>query len=209
MVSMPSIVQRIQYWLEDRNPFEAASIRSARRRLRESSAAYGEGQPQIRKEVGSDGRPELTATIKPHPETVEDPSEEMLKEIRDAAAELPYLMQAFLGQTFESWSLEDLDRTFSAWQRSPDKGRFTNEKVIQITGAAFGEYCNLRLKTRWRVVTDPIGTQLGIRTVNNGVKAWPHNMARRRVVAGEHESFASVYEILRRPIEGIYFATRS
>jgi hypothetical protein len=201
----PPILRNIRYWLEDHNPFEDRSIRSARRRLRESNQAYGESQPHVRKEVAPNGRLELTATIKPYPETVEEPSDEVLQEIRAAAAELPYLMQAFLGQSVESWNLEDLDRTFSAWAGSPDKGRFTNEKVIQITGAAFGEYCNLHLNTRWRVVTDPIGTQLGIRTINNGVRAWPHSMVRKRVVAGEHEFFASVYETLRRPIEETYY----
>ena len=205
----PPILRKIRYWLEEHNPFEDRSIRSARRRLRESNQAYGESQPQVRKEVAPNGRLELTATIKPYPETVQDPSEEVLQEIRAAAAELPYLMQAFLGQSVESWNPKDLDRTFSAWAGSPDKGRFTNEKVIQITGAAFGEYCNLHLNTRWRVVTDPIGTQLGIRTINNGVRAWPHSMVRKRVVAGEHEFFASVYETLRRPIEETYYASSS
>ena len=98
----PPILRKIRCWLEDHNPFEDRSIRSARRRLRESNQAYGESQPQVRKEVAPNGRLELTATIKPYPETVQDPSEEVLQEIRAAAVELPYLMQAFLGQNVES-----------------------------------------------------------------------------------------------------------
>lgn len=91
--------------------------------------------PHIPQELSADGRPELTARIRYYPETFEEPSETLLTKIRDAAAELPCLMQAFLGHSIQSWTLEDLDRAFSAWQRAADKGRFTSEKVIQITGA--------------------------------------------------------------------------
>jgi hypothetical protein len=202
---MPSIAQRIRHWLQDHNPFENPSVRSARRRLRESNAAYDEANPQIRRELGPDGqRPELTSTIQPYPETVEDPSEETLKDIRAEAAELPYLMQAFLGQKMESWTPEDLDRTFSGWQRSAEKGRFTSEKVIQITGAAFGEYCNIHLQTRWLIVTDPAGRQLAIRSPNNRVTGWPHSTVKKRIDAGEHNFFANVYETLRRSVQETY-----
>jgi len=107
---MPSITQRIRYWLEDHNPFDDPSTRSARRRLRESNAAYGDTNAQIRHELVADGqRKGLISTIKPYPETVEELSEATLKDIRAAAAELPHLMQAFLGQNPQLWSLEQLD----------------------------------------------------------------------------------------------------
>ena len=54
-VAMPSIMKRIRYWLENHNPFEAASTRSARQRLRESNATYGESNAQIRHDIGADG----------------------------------------------------------------------------------------------------------------------------------------------------------
>jgi hypothetical protein len=202
---MPSITQRIGHWLEDHNPFEAFSTRSARRRLRASNAAYGEDSARIRRELGPDGqRKGLISTIKPYPETAEEPSEATLKDMRTAAAELNYLMQAFLGQSHQSWTLEDLDRTFSAWQSSADKGRFTPEKVVEITGAAFGEYCNLRLKTRWLIVSDPAGRQLAVRSPNNRVTGWPHSTVKKRIDAGEHDFFAVVYESLRRSVEETY-----
>ena len=78
-------------------------------------------------------------------------------------------MQAFLGSSIQSWTLEDLDRTFSAWQLSQEKGRFTPEKVIEITGAAFGEYCNTHLQTRWLIISDAVGRQLAVRSPNNRV----------------------------------------
>jgi Domain of unknown function (DUF3806) len=202
---VPSIIKTIRYWLEDHKPFEAASTRSARRRLRESNAAYGESNPHIRHEIGADGqRKGVISTIKPYPETVEEVWEDTLKDIRAEAAELPYLMQAFLSQNIRSWTLEDLDHTFSAWAGSPDKGRFTNEKVIQITGAAFGEYCNLHLKTRWLIISDPAGRQLAIRSPNNRVTGWPHSTVRKRIDAREHDFFATVYESLRRSVEETY-----
>jgi hypothetical protein len=202
---MPSIVQRIRHWLEDHNPFEAPSTRSARRRLRESNAAYGDTNAQIRREFGADGqRKGLTATIKPYPETVEEPWEATLDDIRAAAAELRYLMQAFLGENIQAWTLEDLDRTFSAWQVSSDKGRFTPEKVVEITGAAFGEYCNRHLKTRWLIISDPTGRQLAIRSPNNRVTGWPHSSVRKRIDANEHDFFVPVYESLRRSVEETY-----
>lgn len=202
---MPSIVQRIRNWLADHNPFEAPSTRSARRRLRESNAAYGETNPRIRHELGPDGQGKgLISTINPYPETVEEPFETTLEEIRATAAELPYLMQAFLGQNIQSWTMEDLDRTFSAWQVSADKGRFTPEKVVEITGAAFGEYCNLHLKTRWLVVSDPAGRQAAIRSPNNRVTGWPFSTVRKRVDANECDFFVPVFESLRRSVEETY-----
>jgi hypothetical protein len=121
-------MQRIHDWLED--PFEAASTRSARQRLRESNAVYGASNAQIRHERGADGqRKGLISTIKPYAETAEELSEEELTDIQTAAAEFPYLMQAFLGQSPQACSPEQLDCTFSAWQSSQDKGRFT--KFVQ------------------------------------------------------------------------------
>ena len=198
-------MRRIRFWLEDHNPFENASTRSARQRLRESNAAYGESNPHVRHELGKDGQCKgLISTIKPCPETTEEPSEATFKDIRAAAAELPYLMQAFLGQSLQSWGLEHLDRAFSAWQLSADKGRFTPAKVVEITGAAFGEYCNLHLNTRWLMVTDPAGRQLAIRSSNNRVTGWPHSTVKKRVDAGQHDFFATVYESLRRSVQETY-----
>jgi Domain of unknown function (DUF3806) len=202
---MPSITQRIRYWLEDHNPFEAPSTRSARRRLRESNAAYGESNTKIRRDIGPDGLGQgLVSTINPYAETVEELFESTRNDIRAAAAELPYLIQAFLGQNIPSWTLEDLDRTFSAWQLSADKGRFTEEKVVEITGAAFGEYCNLHLKTRWLIISDPAGRQAAIRSPNNRVTGWPFSTVRKRINAGEHDFFAAVYESLRRSVQETY-----
>jgi hypothetical protein len=198
-----SLMRKIVAWLQDHNPFEARSTRSARRRLRVSNAAYGEVNAQIRRE--SDGqRKGLTSTINPYAETVEEPFEATLNEIRAAAAELPFLMQAFLGRNIQSWTLEDLDRTFSAWQLSADKGRFTPAKVVEITGATFGEYCNLHLKTRWLMISDPAGRQLAVRSPNNRVTGWPHVTVKKRIDAGEHDFFANVYESLRRSVQETY-----
>jgi hypothetical protein len=97
-----------------------------------------------------------------------------------------------------------IDRTFSAWQVSGNKGRFTPEKVVQITGAAFGEYCNFHLNTRWLIISDPAGGQLAIRSPNNHVTGWPHTSVKKRIDAGEHNFFAIVYESLRRSVQEIY-----
>jgi len=40
-------------------------------------------------------------------------------------------MRAFLGLKFPTWTLNDLDRAFSAWQLSGDKGRFTPDNNMQ------------------------------------------------------------------------------
>ena len=53
---MPSIIRRIRHWLEDRNPFEASSTRTARRRLRDANAEFGETNLKVRKELGLDWR---------------------------------------------------------------------------------------------------------------------------------------------------------
>jgi hypothetical protein len=75
---------------------------------------------------------------------------------------------------------------------------------VQITGAAFGEYLNQTLNTRWLIISDPAGRQLGIRSVNNRVTGWPHSTVRKRIDANEHQFFVTVYESLRRSIEEVY-----
>ena len=97
-----------------------------------------------------------------------------------------------------------MDRAFSAWQLSADKGRFTSDKVVEITGAAFGEYCNQQLKTHWRLISDPVGRQAAIRSPNNRVTGWPFSTVRKRIHAGESGFFAPVYESLRRSVEETY-----
>jgi hypothetical protein len=90
--------------------------------------------------------------------------------------------------------------TPSAPGKASDKGRFTSEKVVHITAAAFGEYCQ-HLKTRWLIVSDPAGRQLGIRSTDNRVTGWPHSTVRKRIAANEHQFFVAVYETLRRSIQ--------
>jgi hypothetical protein len=173
--------------------------------LRDSNSVYGEAQPTIRKTTGADGQTAgLTSTIKPYSETIEELVESTCDEIRAEAAEFPYLSQAFLGQSISSGTPELLDQAFSAWQRSADKGRFTSDKVVRITGAAFGEYCNQHLKTRWLIIADPAGRQLAIRSQNNRVTSWPHSAVQKRIAANEHQFFVTVYESLRRSIQETY-----
>jgi Domain of unknown function (DUF3806) len=202
---MLSFTQKIRHWLEDHNPFEAPSTRTARRRLRDANAQFGASNLKVRKELGPDGQGQnLIATRPVYPEIIEDPSREELQRIRTHADDLRYFMQAFLGQNYPTWTLNDLDLAFSAWQRSVDKGRFTPDTVVAITGAAFGEYCNEHLKTRWLMISDPAGRQLAVRSTNNRVTGWPHSTVRKRIDAGEHEFFAAVYESLRRSVEETY-----
>ena len=82
--------------------------------------------------------------------------------------------------------------------------RFTAETVVSIAGAAFGEYCNQQLKTRWLLISDPVGRQATIRSPNNRVTGWPFSIVRKRIHAGESGFFAPVYKSLRRSVEETY-----
>jgi hypothetical protein len=202
---MPSIMQRIRNWLEHHNPFEAPTVRTARRRLRDANAQYGTNNLEVRKVLGPNGEiQDLVGTRPAYPETVEEVPEDEVQWIRTQAAELRFVMQAFLGQNYPTWTLDDLDRAFEAWQQSKDQGRFTAETVVSITGAAFGEYCNQHLKTRWLIISDAAGREAAIRSPNNRVTGWPFSTVRKRVHARESGFFAPVYESLRRSVEETY-----
>jgi hypothetical protein len=160
---------------------------------------------KVRKELDPTGKVENIVATRPlWPETVEDPSDDELQRIRGYANDLGFFLQAFLGSNLTTWALSDLDRAFSAWQLSADQGRFTSERVVEITGAAFGEYCNRHLRSRWLMISDAAGSGAAIRSESSRVTGWPFSTVRKRIEDNECDFFVPVYESLRRSVEEPY-----
>ncbi len=63
------------------------------------------------------------------------------------------------------WTHQDLDAAFAAWLQAPDKLGYTDEAVVEILGAGFGQYCARRLNMRWIRLIDRHGTDLGLQGV--------------------------------------------
>ncbi len=116
------------------------------------------------------------------------------------ARELPYLFQAFLGTLLHDWTLADLDRVFEAWHQSANRGRFSPHVVMRITGVAFGNYCNGHLQMRWVAITDALGRDLGVRSLDDRVTGFPFSTVQKRIDANETGFFVPVFEHLRESV---------
>jgi hypothetical protein len=76
--------------------------------------------------------------------------------------------------------------------------------VSLIFGVSSCQEPKRHLKTRWFLVSHPAGRQLAVRSPNNRVTGWPHSAVKKRIDAGEHDFFATVYESLRRSVQETY-----
>jgi hypothetical protein len=180
---------------------ELRTARSARKRLRRIHAAYGFKNIEIKEQVGPlDEVKAFTASGAAIEEAVEDLSSVESEVVNADAAELQYLFQAFLGTILENWTVADLDRVFKAWHQSAHRGRFSPHVVMRITGAAFGNHCNAHLQMRWVAITDALGRDAAVRSLDNLVTGFPFSTVKKRIDANETGFFVPVFEHLRESI---------
>ena len=173
-----------------------ATERTAKERLErglEGKTILSKGR---RKLPGQD-KASFVATVAPYPETLRSASADELAAVKENAA----LIQAFLKKYGEyrggPWGLKDLDAAFESWIKSDRKAPYTDEAVIQITGAAFGEYCAQHLNMEWVLVEDADGKALAVVGVEKNFKGFPHFTVRKRIPVGEYGFFEPVFALLK------------
>jgi Domain of unknown function (DUF3806) len=181
---------------------EPKTVRSARKRLQDIHTAYGGGKIEIVERFDSFGNTiSFTASASAPEESVEDLLSSEFKAIEADAAQLQFLFQAFLGRSVPHWTLTDLDEAFEAWYRSVDRGRFSPGVVMRITGAAFGNHCNVQLETRWVAITDALGRDIAIRSPDGRVTGFPFSTVQKRIHSNETWFFGRVFAHLRESFD--------
>lgn len=181
---------------------EPKTVRSARKRLRDIHAAYGGKNIEIVERLDSSGKvASFIANASSPEELVEDLSTAESEAIDADAAQLQYFFQAFLAKPLPHWTLAHLDEAFEAWHHSSDRGRFSPRVVMRITGAAFGNHCNVRLKTRWVAITDALGRDIAIRSPDGRITGFPFSTVQKRINANETGFFERVFALLRESFD--------
>jgi hypothetical protein len=173
--------------------------RSALRRFDaglEGKQVLAQEQVNIRDPLGS--AQAFVATAAPWPETVAVLTEEEVRPIKENAQFGVGFLRAFAIPNPDRWTLEDLDAAFTAWQRASDQLGFSNEYVIEVLGAMFGEYCAANLDMRWITVTDHDGTALAVDGVKKEFRGFPHSSVSKRIKDSECGFFRPIFLLLKQ-----------
>jgi hypothetical protein len=99
------------------------------------------------------------------------------------------------------WTLEDLDQVFAAWQAGSDKRTYTDQYVIEVLGAMFGDYCATRLNMHWIKLTDRDGSTLAIEGITKAFRGFPYQTISKRIRDSEHGFFVPVFNMLQHNSE--------
>lgn len=148
-------------------------------------------------EVTQDESAAFVATVAPFEQRFTQLSEEELAAIRDNAKLVRPFMTFHGVQPAEDWSLEDLDAAFSAWTESGCQVPYDNEFVIEVTGAAFGEYCAKHLGMEWVLVEDEDGKDVALRGREVQSQSFPFASVAKRVSVREHGFFKPVFLLIQ------------
>jgi hypothetical protein len=140
------------------------------------------------------------AHVEPSEETVTPLSEEELRPIRHNAALVARFLVSFNVSVGSEWRLEDLDLGFKAWLEASDKLGYSNEAVVEILGAAFGEHCANTLGMRWIRVQDKYGEALGLQGIRRDARGFPFHTVEKRIPVAEYGFLVPVYISLKHSL---------
>src|SRR5690606_34275573 len=104
----------------------------------------------------------FVATIEPISESVTTLDSHDLAAILANASLATRFIQQFTDSADMPPSLVAIDAAFSAWLQSDDRHGYTDDAVVELLGAAFGEYCVRALNMRWIRIEDQDGTAVAI-----------------------------------------------
>ena len=138
----------------------------------------------------------LIATVEPVPETIVPLTPDEIRPILENAGLVPDFLKSFAVSTGSAWGLEDLDNSFRAWLEADDKLGYTDDAVIEILGAAFGEYCAKKLYMHWARLTDKDGTALVLEGTDRTFRAFPYHSISKRIPDREYGFFEAVFASL-------------
>ncbi|HEY4370018.1 MAG TPA: DUF3806 domain-containing protein [Steroidobacteraceae bacterium] len=172
------------------SPAEQSALR------RQDAYLDGKAVTDRRRETGrsSLGTSErLLATTEAVPEAVRLFNAEELRAIEENSALLPTFAQLFYKHSPEMWGADDFDTAFVSWAAADNRDGFDEEGVVQILGAAFGQYCARMLKMRWVVITDRDGSAAALQGVDKDFRAFPFHAIRKRIRDHEVGFFRPIY----------------
>jgi hypothetical protein len=151
----------------------------------------------------------LRATIDPPQENIRPFDADELRAIDENSALFPEFMRVFLGRFVEAWGLDELDAAFAAWAEALDRRGYDDEAVVQILGAAFGQYCTRTLDMRWVVITDRDGSAAALRGAKKDYRAFPFHAIWKRINDHEKGFFRPVYITLEKAAGKDWAATNT
>jgi Domain of unknown function (DUF3806) len=143
----------------------------------------------------------LVATVEPDRESIRPFDDAELKAIDENSALFPEFICVFLGTSAEAWRLDELDAAFAAWTEAADRRGYDDEAVVQILGAAFGQYCASTLDMKWIVITDNEGSAAALRGAKKDYRMFPFHAIRKRINDREKGFFRPIYITLEEAAE--------
>ncbi|MEM8489066.1 MAG: DUF3806 domain-containing protein [Bacteroidota bacterium] len=170
--------------------FGSPTHRSALRRLDD----FLENKRVLERRMDGD---RLVATVEPIPEQVEPLSEAAARSILENAALISQFMIQFGTTESERWSIRELNVAYAAWVASIERKGYTDEIVVEILGAAFGQRCVEQFGMRWVKITDEDGTALAIQGIEKDYRAFPYDAISKRIADGEHGFFLPIFASIR------------
>lgn len=150
----------------------------------------------------------LIATVAPAPETVTVLTSEELDAVLESANGVARFLNIFLSTNIGKWSLNELDVAFERWINSNDKRGYGADVVVQIAGAAFGQFCVENLDMRWVKIVDNLGTSLGVQGIEKDFRAYPFSVVQKRIIDSEFGFFKPVYISIEAASRGDWERTK-
>lgn len=141
-------------------------------------------------------RPSLRGRT-PFPKRVHILTNEEVRPLSENAAYGIDFLKTFGAYSGTDWTLDDLDAGFAAWLNAPDRRGYTDDAVIELLGAMFGNCCNSQLNMRWIKLTDQDGTTLAVDGVLKEFRGFPYQTISKRIVDSEHGFFRPVFSLLK------------
>jgi hypothetical protein len=139
----------------------------------------------------------FVTTVAPYEQMFRPLSDDVLQRIRDDAKLVVPFMQFHGIRVVGSWNLVAIDMAFAAWVERGKKTPYSDDQTIEITGAAFGEYCASHLDMEWVFVDDQDGQALGLRGRAVEIQAFPFASVSKRIPDREHGFFQLIFLLLQ------------
>jgi len=144
---------------------------------------------------GDEIAPGFHATVEPFPEDVTQLTGAEIEPIHSNAALASSLFEQFNVDS-SSDLLDKLDKAFESWLYASDRFGYLDEDIIEILGAAFGNYCNETLGMKWIKVSDQYGVSVAIDGIEFEFRGFPYDSIRKRITDSEHTFFRGIYVAL-------------
>lgn len=183
--------------------------RSALRRQDEQLAGHtvlARGRAVVRTESGS--AEQFTATIDAVEESVTPLSDDQVRAIEENASLAADFARAFGVEPADALTPEELDCAFAHWLQGDDDRGYDAEAVVELLGAAFGQYCVERLPMRWVTIEDTAGIAIALQGREKDFRGFPYHSIQKRIAEREVGFFRVIFVSLQDAAGKDYRSTR-